>query len=84
MKQPSAPWAVTRREVCGITLRGNDEVIGLETPRPGATLLTVCENGYGKRSAIEDYRLTNRGGVGRDQYQDDRAERLGRSCERSH
>ncbi|AXA36424.1 DNA gyrase subunit A [Candidatus Sumerlaea chitinivorans] len=50
--------------VCGITLRGNDEVIGLETPRPGATLLTVCENGYGKRSAIEDYRLTNRGGVG--------------------
>ena len=39
-------------------------MIGVETPRPGATLLTVCENGYGKRSNIDDYRLTNRGGKG--------------------
>ncbi|MGC8840393.1 MAG: DNA gyrase subunit A [Candidatus Sumerlaeaceae bacterium] len=47
--------------VRGIQLTKGDEVIGLETPRPGATLLTVCECGYGKRSAIADYRMTNRG-----------------------
>jgi DNA gyrase subunit A len=29
-----------------------------------STLLTVCENGHGKRSEIADYRLTNRGGKG--------------------
>ncbi len=47
--------------VRGIDLGRGDEVIGLETPRPGATLLTVCEHGYGKRSSIEEYRVTNRG-----------------------
>ncbi|MCX7718195.1 MAG: DNA gyrase subunit A [Candidatus Sumerlaeaceae bacterium] len=50
--------------VRGISLNPGDEVVGLETPRPGATLLTVCENGYGKRSAIDDYRLISRGGKG--------------------
>jgi DNA gyrase subunit A len=50
--------------VKGVTLNKNDRVIGVETPRPGATLLTVCENGFGKRSNIDDYRLTNRGGKG--------------------
>jgi DNA gyrase subunit A len=50
--------------VRGITLNKEDEVIGLEAPRPGATLLTVCENGYGKRTSVEDYRLINRGGKG--------------------
>ncbi|MCX7625341.1 MAG: DNA gyrase subunit A [Candidatus Sumerlaeaceae bacterium] len=50
--------------VRGIFLNKGDEVIGLEAPRPDATLLTVCERGYGKRSAIADYRITNRGGKG--------------------
>lgn len=50
--------------VRGISLREGDEVVGMTLARPGATLLTVCERGYGKRSAIEDYRLTNRGGKG--------------------
>jgi DNA gyrase subunit A len=50
--------------VKGITLGPDDEVIGMEIPRPGATLLTVCENGYGKRSDIEEYRETNRGAKG--------------------
>ncbi|MBN1868335.1 DNA gyrase subunit A [Candidatus Sumerlaeota bacterium] len=50
--------------VRGITLRGDDEVVDMTLARPGATLLTVCEYGYGKRSKIEDYRLTKRGGVG--------------------
>ncbi|MGI8907666.1 MAG: DNA gyrase subunit A [Candidatus Sumerlaeaceae bacterium] len=50
--------------VKGITLAKDDQIIGVETPRPGASLLTVCENGYGKRSDVEDYRLINRGGKG--------------------
>ena len=50
--------------VKGITLEGGDTVVGAELARAGATLLTVTENGYGKRSAIEDYRLTHRGGKG--------------------
>jgi len=52
------------RGVRAITLRGDDEVIGMEVCRPNATILTVCENGYGKRTRIDEYRLTNRGGVG--------------------
>jgi DNA gyrase subunit A len=50
--------------VRGVTLNKGDLVIGVETPRVGATLLTVCEHGYGKRSSVEDYRLINRGGKG--------------------
>jgi DNA gyrase subunit A len=50
--------------VRGILLNKDDEVIGVEAPRPEATLLTVCEHGYGKRSAVADYRVTNRGGKG--------------------
>jgi DNA gyrase subunit A len=50
--------------VKGITCGPEDFVIGMEIPRPGATLLTICENGYGKRSDIEDYRETNRGAKG--------------------
>ncbi len=50
--------------VKGITLEGGDTVVGAELAKPGATLLTVTENGYGKRTAIEDYRLTHRGGKG--------------------
>jgi DNA gyrase subunit A len=50
--------------VKGITLEGSDRVVGAELARPGTTLLTVTENGYGKRTAIEDYRMTHRGGKG--------------------
>ncbi len=50
--------------VRAITLRGEDEVIGMEVCRPNATILTVCENGYGKRTSIDEYRLTRRGGIG--------------------
>ncbi len=44
----------------------NDEVIGMITidPNDPAEVLVVSENGYGKRSSIEEYRITNRGGKG--------------------
>lgn len=50
--------------VRGVSLRGKDEVIGMVVIKRDASLLVVTENGYGKRSPISDYRVTNRGGKG--------------------
>ena len=52
--------------VRGVTLaHDKDEVIGMITvPDSTHNILVVSENGYGKRSEIEDYRVTNRGGKG--------------------
>lgn len=52
--------------VRGITLAGaQDEVIGMVAVNDmDANILVVSENGYGKRSSLEDYRVTNRGGKG--------------------
>jgi DNA gyrase subunit A len=50
--------------VRGITLRDDDEVVGMEVLRPGGTILTVTVNGYGKRTEIEEYRVQGRGGSG--------------------
>jgi len=43
-------------------LDAGDEVVSLDLVEPGATLLAVSENGYGKRTEMEEYRLTRRGG----------------------
>jgi DNA gyrase subunit A len=50
--------------VKGIELEGGDEVVALEVTSPGGTVLTVSENGYGKRTEIEEYRVQSRGGKG--------------------
>ena len=50
--------------VRGITLRDGDEVVAMEMVRQGGTLLTVTENGYGKRTELDEYRLQSRGGLG--------------------
>ena len=52
--------------VRGIRLAGkNDEVIGMISVNDmESNILVVSENGYGKRSNLEDYRITNRGGKG--------------------
>jgi DNA gyrase subunit A len=50
--------------VRGITLRDDDEVVAMEVVREGGTVLTVAQNGYGKRTGLEEYRLQSRGGVG--------------------
>jgi DNA gyrase subunit A len=50
--------------VRGIALRDDDYVVAMEVVRPGGTLLTVTERGYGKRTEIEEYRVQSRGGVG--------------------
>jgi DNA gyrase subunit A len=52
------------RGVRGIRLRKDDRVVSMEVVDPGAVVLTVTEHGYGKRSELDQYRLTARGGVG--------------------
>ena len=47
-----------------IKLREGDYVVGVGVCRPGATVLTISEDGKGRRSRIDDYRMTNRGGLG--------------------
>ena len=52
--------------VRGISMEENDEVIGMIVVNDleNDTVLVVSEKGYGKRTAVEDYRITNRGGKG--------------------
>ncbi len=52
--------------VRGITLEDGDEVIGMIAVNDveNESVLVVSEKGYGKRTAVEDYRITNRGGKG--------------------
>ena len=52
--------------VRGIRLKNDsDEVIGMVAANDmDANILVVSENGYGKRSSLDDYRITNRGGKG--------------------
>ncbi|MBP2615479.1 DNA gyrase subunit A [Chryseobacterium jejuense] len=52
--------------VRGIAMEDNDEAIGMIVVNDveNETVLVVSEKGYGKRTAVEDYRITNRGGKG--------------------
>lgn len=72
------PMGRSARGVRSINLADDDSVVGMvivadatedeemnsSRTDASATLLTVCENGYGKRTRIEDYRVQNRGGKG--------------------
>ena len=58
----------TARGVRAITLRGDDEVVGMVIIEQGKTILTVSETGYGRRSLPTDYRLQSRGGIGTINY----------------
>ncbi len=50
--------------VRGITLRDGDSAVAMEVLRPGGTILSVTEQGYGKRTELDEYRIQSRGGVG--------------------
>ncbi len=58
------PMGRSARGVRGIDLRKGDRVIDMVVINPGMSLLTVCENGFGKRTPLEEYRKTKRGGKG--------------------
>jgi len=65
-EEKTRPMGRNASGVRGITLADdNDEVIGMVAVNdPESNVLVVSENGYGKRSLVEDYRVTNRGGKG--------------------
>jgi len=50
--------------VRGISLREGDEVVGMDVLSPGGTILSVTEQGYGKRTVLDEYRVQSRGGLG--------------------
>jgi DNA gyrase subunit A len=50
--------------VRGLNVSGDDEVVGMEILTAGATILTITEKGYGKRTPLDAYRVQNRGGQG--------------------
>lgn len=52
------------RGVRGMRLSGDQQVVSLLVAKPEGAILTATENGYGKRTPIEDYRETSRGGQG--------------------
>lgn len=59
------PMGRVARGVRGVTLKDKqDYVVSCEVVKPQDTLLLVCENGFGKRSDVDEFRHTNRGGKG--------------------
>ena len=50
--------------VIGIRLKEDDEVVSLDVTREDRDILTITENGFGKRTALKDYRKTHRGSKG--------------------
>ena len=65
--------------VRAIRLAEGDEVVGVCICREGGTVLTVTENGKGRRSDIDTYRITARGGKGIRNYDASQATRWPRS-----
>ncbi len=59
------PMGRTARGVRGVSLRGDDDrVVGCETVSGTEVILVVCENGFGKKSDVDEFRKSHRGGVG--------------------
>lgn len=59
------PMGRAARGVRGVNLREeNDRVVGCETVTGTEAILIVCENGFGKKSQVDEFRKTHRGGVG--------------------
>jgi len=59
------PMGRVARGVRGVKLKhASDAVVSCQVIRGGETLLVICEHGFGKRSSVDSFRQTNRGGVG--------------------
>ena len=63
-EQEVRPMGRATRGVRGIRLRPNDIVVGMDVVRPGGQLIVVMENGYGKRTKVDQFVTHARGGVG--------------------
>jgi DNA gyrase subunit A len=58
------PTGRASQGVRGVRLEEGDHIVGMEVLTDGGTLMTVTENGYGKRTSIDQYPVQNRGGKG--------------------
>ncbi|MCF2618740.1 DNA gyrase subunit A [Oscillibacter valericigenes] len=58
----------TAMGVRGIRLRAGDYVVGAERAQEGKQVLSITANGFGKQTPVEEYRITNRGGLGIKNY----------------
>jgi DNA gyrase subunit A len=63
-EQHVRPMGRQARGVRAMDLADRDYLVGMEVVEKDGTILSIAENGYGKRTPLEDYRLTNRGGKG--------------------
>lgn len=63
-EQDVRPLGRTAQGVIGVRLEEGDRIIGMLVVTPGESLLTICENGYGKCSPFDEYRITRRGSHG--------------------
>jgi len=63
-EQDVRPMGRVAAGVKGITLKPGDSVVGVEVLASNFSILAVTENGYGKRSSVDEYRLQKRGGKG--------------------
>lgn len=70
----------TAHGVRAIKLRGDDYVVSMARVREDATVLTVTEKGYGRRTEISDYRVQNRGGLGILNYNSKKISTRGAVC----
>ncbi|MCH3954141.1 MAG: DNA gyrase subunit A [Eubacterium sp.] len=71
------PMGRNARGVRGINLEGDDEVVSMDLVGRGKKLLVVTENGYGKRTAVSDYKRQTRGGKGMLTYDKSRFDKTG-------
>lgn len=62
------PMGRSAHGVKAVTLEDGDEVVGMSVVREGGTLLSVTENGFGKRVNLDEYHRQNRGGKGLTSY----------------
>ena len=62
------PMGRTAVGVRGIRLREGDYVVGAARAKDGCQVLSITEKGYGKQTPVEEYRITNRGGIGIKNY----------------
>jgi DNA gyrase subunit A len=62
------PMGRTAVGVRGIRLRDEDYVVGAARITEGCEVLSITEKGYGKKTAVEEYRVTGRGGLGVKNY----------------
>ena len=65
------------RGVRAMDLAEGDYLVGMEVVEKEGLILSISENGYGKRTPLEDYRLTSARRQGRDQHEDHQQDRQG-------